>query len=629
MWNYNYIIPSIMILLVFLIYYVMRPKLPVRRYTTFVVLLLIDLATVYFDYTSSVADEAFLQHSRTLLYALNMAYFVFFIARACCFTFFTMNVLEPYQRVSKMTKHLAIAVLAVSEIITLSSPFTGAVFIIDGEGYHSGSFYNLLYYSFGFFLVLSFVLIVKKSEYIPKNDCCSLLAYQLILLSGIIIRYINPHLLIMDLFCLIAIIIIFLSFENPDRLLTSSGDAFNITAFQVLVSERFNSKRFRILSFVIHNYNEYRGIIGGSQLEHCSSQICRYLSVSFPNILLFYLENGRFALFGSEDMQLGGMSEEIKTRFSDSWYSGEENIYLDISFVQVDSGTIDCTADRLISMILIALDNAGSESRPASDDATLTVQMFDRQLDVKRNLETALERDEVEVFFQPIIDSGTGRIAAAEALARIKDENGNIIPPVEFIPMAEKDGQISLLGEQVFRKVCSFIKEHRGKMEAVAWINVNVSPYQFLDNDMPQRYLKIIQEYGIPVSNVRFEITEEAIVDYSLLKLQLGNMHEAGFKFVLDDYGSGYSNLIRLRKYSFENIKIDMEVVRDYCSNPSPILPAFVKAIKEMGHSVTAEGIEDESMAAKISELGCDYQQGYHYSKPLPPEEFLKLCGTL
>jgi EAL domain-containing protein (putative c-di-GMP-specific phosphodiesterase class I) len=146
---------------------------------------------------------------------------------------------------------------------------------------------------------------------------------------------------------------------------------------------------------------------------------------------------------------------------------------------------------------------------------------------------------------------------------------------------------------------------------------------------MPQRYLAIIQEYGIPVSKVRFEITEESIIDYSLLKVQLGNMHEAGFKFVLDDYGSGYSNLIRLRRYSFENIKIDMEVVWDYCGNPSPILPAFVKAIKEMGHSVTAEGIEDESMAAMISELGCDYQQGYHYSKPLPADEFIKLFSAM
>jgi EAL domain-containing protein (putative c-di-GMP-specific phosphodiesterase class I) len=195
--------------------------------------------------------------------------------------------------------------------------------------------------------------------------------------------------------------------------------------------------------------------------------------------------------------------------------------------------------------------------------------------------------------------------------------------------MAEKDGQISLLGEQVFRKVCHFIKDHDEEMHGVEWINVNVSPYQFLDNDMPGIYLGIINECGVPVSKVHFELTEESIVDYSLLKVQLSNMNEAGFKFVLDDYGSGYSNLIRLRSYSFDNIKIDMEIVWDYCDSPSPILPAFIKAIREMGHSVTAEGIENETMAQMMLELGCDYQQGYAYSRPLPADEFLEYCSRM
>ncbi len=630
MWNYNYIIPSIMILLVFLVYYVLRPKLPVHRNSTFVILLLIDLATVYFDYTASVADESFTEHSQTTLYALNLGYFVFFIARAAWFAFFTMDVLDQYTTVNRSIRKLTALVLAAAELVTLSSPVTGAVFSIDGSGYHSGYLYNAaVYYSFTFFLLLSFVLVIKKSDKLPRIECWSLLAYQMVLMAGIIFRYLNPRVLIMDLICLVAIIILFLTFENPDKLRTGSGDAFNYTAFQMLVTERHNNKRYRILSFIIHSYNEYCGIIGGTQIEHCSTQICRYLSEKFPAELLFYLGNGRFALFGSDNMDLDTMSEKIRERFKVPWDSGEESIYLDISFVQVDSGVLNCTSDRLISMMMIALDNAGSEKSTGISDTSLTVRMFDHQLNIKRNLEAALDNDSVEVFYQPIIDSRTGRIAAAEALARIRDENGKIIPPVEFISMAEKDGQISLLGEQVFRKVCHFIKDHEEDMYGVEWVNVNVSPYQFLDNDMPDIYLGIIDECGVPVSKVHFELTEESIVDYSLLKVQLSNMNEAGFKFVLDDYGSGYSNLIRLRSYSFENIKIDMEIVWDYCSSPSPILPAFIKAIREMGHSVTAEGIENEDMAQMMFKLGCDYQQGYAYSKPLPADEFLEYCSRM
>ena len=226
MWNYNFIIPSIMILLVFLVYYVLRPKLPVHSNSTFVILLLIDLATVYFDYTASVADESFTEHSQATLYALNLGYFVFFIARAAWFAFFTMDVLDQYTTVNRSIRKLTALVLAAAELVTLSSPVTGAVFSIDGSGYHSGYLYNAaVYYSFTFFLLLSFVLVIKKSDKLPRIECWSLLAYQMVLMAGIIFRYLNPHVLIMDLICLVAIIILFLTFENPDKLRTGSGDA--------------------------------------------------------------------------------------------------------------------------------------------------------------------------------------------------------------------------------------------------------------------------------------------------------------------------------------------------------------------------------------------------------------------
>jgi EAL domain-containing protein (putative c-di-GMP-specific phosphodiesterase class I) len=100
-------------------------------------------------------------------------------------------------------------------------------------------------------------------------------------------------------------------------------------------------------------------------------------------------------------------------------------------------------------------------------------------------------------------------------------------------------------------------------------------------------------------------------------------MREKGFMFVLDDYGTGYSNLSRLRNCPFINIKLDMSIVRDYCKKPDEMLPNMVHTFKHLHFEVTAEGVEDVGMAVMLKEIGCDYLQGYHYSKPIPMNEFV------
>jgi EAL domain-containing protein (putative c-di-GMP-specific phosphodiesterase class I) len=105
---------------------------------------------------------------------------------------------------------------------------------------------------------------------------------------------------------------------------------------------------------------------------------------------------------------------------------------------------------------------------------------------------------------------------------------------------------------------------------------------------------------------------------------QVHALREKGFKFALDDYGTGSSNIKRIKHYPFVDVKIDMSVVWDYCKAPDEILPTMISTFKRMGFKTTCEGIEDENMAKIVTELGCDYLQGYLYSKPLPMDEFVK-----
>jgi EAL domain-containing protein (putative c-di-GMP-specific phosphodiesterase class I) len=117
------------------------------------------------------------------------------------------------------------------------------------------------------------------------------------------------------------------------------------------------------------------------------------------------------------------------------------------------------------------------------------------------------------------------------------------------------------------------------------------------------------------------------MIDDGFLKRQIQAMKGKGFMFVLDDYGTGYSNLSRLKNCPFINVKLDMSLVWDYIKSPDKILPSMIEAFRHMGFSITAEGIEDETMAATMTDIGCDYLQGYHFSKPLPIDEFVVKYG--
>lgn len=340
---------------------------------------------------------------------------------------------------------------------------------------------------------------------------------------------------------------------------------------------------------------------------------------------MFYLRNGCFAIVGNGAMDWNDIRHELLDRFTKPWCSFDTDLYLTVAFVQVGWESKFPDADKLINNMIIAFDEADRLGDPQNGYIDLDV-LRDRsqQTDIKRHIERALEKNEVEVFLQPIVDGASGKPVAAEALARIRDADGGLISPALFIPIAEKNGRISKMGEQVLAHTCRFIRDHDMEALGLQWINVNLSPIQCMKRDLHERFRAILEKYHVDPKYVHLELTEQAMADFSALEEQVNALHDIGFEFVMDDYGAGYSNLTRVRHYPFSSIKLDMEVVRDYYKDRDGMIPQVVRVFKEMGYKITAEGIESREMMEALADIGCDMLQGYHFSKPLPLNEFVK-----
>jgi diguanylate cyclase (GGDEF)-like protein/PAS domain S-box-containing protein len=248
------------------------------------------------------------------------------------------------------------------------------------------------------------------------------------------------------------------------------------------------------------------------------------------------------------------------------------------------------------------------------------------RLELESRLRIALEREQLEIHYQPILSAETGRVVAAEALVRWNEPEWGYVPPDDFIPVAEETGLIVGLGQWVFRKVCEQARIWRDDCEAVIRIGVNVSGKQIREPGMVEMVRQALQATGIAPTQIELEITESTIMQDDVLTVQtLRQLKEMGVGLALDDFGTGYSSLSYLRRFTIDRVKIDRTFISELPGNASDA--ALTSAIIAMAHGlqldVVAEGVETEAQARFLELRGCDELQGYLYGRPCPAVEFV------
>jgi len=239
------------------------------------------------------------------------------------------------------------------------------------------------------------------------------------------------------------------------------------------------------------------------------------------------------------------------------------------------------------------------------------------------DMRLALQAERFEVHYQPLVNLGTGEIRGLEALIRWPHPERGMIPPSEFIPVAEETGLISQIGLLVLRRACA---------DAAQWpddvkVAVNLSPIQFKSGSLLQSVRDALGDAGLAPTRLELEITETVLLDKSeLVTATLHALRALGVRISMDDFGTGYSSLSYLRSFPFDKIKIDRSFVRDLSQNADSqaIVRAIVSLGASLGITVTAEGVEGESDLKRLKAEGCDEGQGYLFSKARPSEEIFQ-----
>ena len=269
----------------------------------------------------------------------------------------------------------------------------------------------------------------------------------------------------------------------------------------------------------------------------------------------------------------------------------------------------------------------------AKEAARNTFRFYDTELNsvverrtfIEQELRDAIEADELEVYYQPKVSIATGKLVGAEALVRWLHAEHGMVPPDEFIPIAERNGLIVPIGELTLRKACrQFVTWHRAGFDHVM-LAVNMSAAQFSIGNIPEMMSSVITETGISPARLEIELTETAIMNDMRNAIEvLHELHKLGVSLSIDDFGTGYSSLSYLRQLPVQRIKIDRSFISEVHSADAAaaIARAVVTLGQSLGLEVVAEGVENEEQLNYLREINCDEAQGYFYARPMPAAKF-------
>ena len=560
-------------------------------------------------------------------YLLHAFYFVFHTTLSICFALYIMNVNGTSIGRSRGFYILFALPYICAELLVLTNSYTGLAFYMDEHFvYHRGPLMPVLYAIGAFYIILGFVFFVRYNQAVSRVDRNAIGVVIVMAALGIVVQALHPELLV-ELFAeALAFLMLMVLLEERSGHIDPLTGALNRLALADANRRLIlTNQHYSLILVKLNNLELYSRLFDGREMEKLLRQISTWLIAISSEQDLFCYGRGEFAIVlmdpspEATERKVG----QILKRFEKEWKSSKMTLRLDATVAIVHIPEEAATLEQLDEMLTAVYQNTETGTRLLRYDELMS---FQRRFNLELALRRAIEDKKLRVWYQPIWSTEQRRTVAAEALLRIDDEVFRSISPEVYIPIAEKSGLIRDIGMFVFSECCRFLQEHPAETKDLAYIELNLSIYQFVYDDLAKAFEQIRSGVGIPASRINIEITETAS-EQAVAGVAEGmeKLRRLGYTFSLDDFGSGYSNLNRLIAGDFVNVKIDKPLLWEADKNPNTrrLLESLTHIIRGLGYNVIQEGVETQAQLERVTASGGNMIQGYYFSRPLPEEEFL------
>lgn len=391
---------------------------------------------------------------------------------------------------------------------------------------------------------------------------------------------------------------------------------FRKQTLNFLQNEEINVSNYRFVFVDVENfknYNEKYGFRAGNNFLHTVGQIFKS---EFKDDIYGRFSDDHFIAFASTKGLLEKI-ENVKNRINNE----ELSIHLGLK------AGIYTPKDRFVAPS-VSLDHARYACESIKKHYSIDVKEYNEEMDgefnrrqyIINNLDNAIKKGYIEVYYQPVVWAENSKLCGAEALARWNDPEFGFLPPFLFVPILEEYYLVHKLDMYVMEQVCKTLGESYKKGEPVIPVSINFSRLDFELADPVSALGRCVKQYGISKEDIHVELTESALADTDTkLMNALTELRNQGYSLWLDDFGSGYSGLNVLKDYNFDMMKIDMKFLSKFSENKKtrPILSGIVSIAQNIGMQTLTEGVETSEMKDFLRSIGCQRLQGYLFGKPM------------
>lgn len=565
-----------------------------------------------------------------LNYLINEIYFLSFNSTYIVYSIYILLITERNkEKYGRILKGINTVVFLYLVFVVITTPWLKLIFYFEGNQYIHGPLHISLYVVAFVMLGICIFTILTSRRKINNMHLITTCVIAVVSIVAIVIQFVWNELLLVNFVAALMFFMLFHSLQNPDEYLDKELDTFNMKAFLQKVTSMAEKRRpFTVLGFEIEGFqfvDQFMGVDSGNELLETVVRDCtKGLKGD-----LYHLDGTRFAyVFDKNSKDIAEHADWLKWRFVTAFHINRVAVNLSLRLCTVDCPEVASSREELLNAITSALEQAKEENSYDVIAATKDgIEKHQRSAIISHILKGAVRNKSFEVYFQPIYSIDDGGFSAAEALVRLRDPELGFIPPDEFIPIAEKNGLILEVGDIVFHKVCEFLQSSDVVSLGIHYVEVNLSMVQCMQEDLHKHLKSIMDQYQIPYNMIDFEVTETfSTSDNRILMNNMSCLIDSGCTFAVDDYGTGFSNTDYLIELPFDLVKLDKSVVWSATDNDKAmkVLEHTAAMIKSLGLKIVAEGVETFEQVLMLRSMGCDFLQGYYFSKPVPPEQYVE-----
>ncbi|OLF56407.1 phosphodiesterase DibA [Pseudomonas chlororaphis] len=410
--------------------------------------------------------------------------------------------------------------------------------------------------------------------------------------------------------------------DLPNRLL------FTDRAEQALASAQIHKRGCALLMVDLDHFKMINDSLGHNVGDRLLKAVAQRLQGMFgPGITLARLGGDEFAVLVESCAQPGQaavLAQRIIDGLKQPFLMDDNQLFINASIGISLFPSDALSAEQLLRNADTALFKAKSAGRDSyalyTEELTAHAQ---QRVEIAFELRRALEQQELRVFYQPVHDLAGGRMVGVEALVRWQHPQRGLVPPGEFIPIAERTGLIAEVDAWVMQQACRQMCQWLAEGVALSFVAVNVSSRLFARRELYQQVAQVLHDTGLDPAYLELEVTESAVMEDPEVALeQMHRLRELGLRLAIDDFGTGYSSLLRLKRLPVQKLKIDQGFVAGlpWDEDDAAISRVIIALAQSMGMQVHAEGIEQVEQARFLLDQGCDLAQGYWFGRPVPAE---------